>query len=237
MKVVSFSQVDTTKYGYAAHSCVYSILVEVQAANAQQEAANILQIITDLSWVNQFDVIDQQSYLACARPTINKIVESILSQVGNTIEKEFGEYLVSCSAQRALIGTFSHQPIPLAELIKEKISGNPGFDFHTISPQELIVFGEAKYASSHSAYKEAEYQIVDFLRTENQKHLKELKELRRFTGDVPALNVTESKFGVAAAFAIRAQNPSLIISNAIEFSDFKNLLANSEVYIIGVHIL
>lgn len=237
MKVVSYSQVDTLEYGYDPHSFVYSILLEVQAANAQTEAYEILKSLTDLSWVNKFDVIDRQSYLACAEPTINKIVESILKKVGNTVEKEFGEYLVSYSAQRALVDTLAHRPLPLAELIKEKVSGNPGFDFHTVSPQEFIVFGEAKYASSGSAYDEAQPQIVDFLKAENNKHLKELKELRRFAGDTPAQNVIENKFGVAAAFSIRAQKPKLILNNAIKRPEFKDLLVNKEVYVIGVHIV
>lgn len=239
MNIISCTPVNTTLYGYPQHGCVYAIIVEVAAVNAQQEAADILKMVTDTSWTNSFDAIDKASLLACAQPTIEKIVNSILHNVGNTIEKEFGEYLVSYSAKRALVSQLSHIDIPLSELFKEKISGNPGFDFHTKSHNSLIVFGEAKYKSTHSAYKDAEDQLIDFLKMEpeKQKHIKELKELRKFTGNQAAGKVLDGKFGVAAAFSTYSQNADMVIKHAIEYDSFQQLLNNEEVYIIGVHIV
>lgn len=235
MTIKSFTDIDTTIYGYPKHNHTYAIIAEVEAANAQQEASDLLSIIIDTSWVNGFDAIDKASLLACAEPTIKKIVNSILTKVGNNIEKEFGEYLISYSAQRVLVETLSHQAIPLPEFFKEKLSGNPGFDFHTISPNTLIVFGEAKYNSTKAPYDNAESQIVNFLNS--QKHTKELKELRRFTGDIAAQKVLEKHVGIAAAFSIHAQNADLVMKHSIQHQKFVELLDNEEVYVIGVHII
>lgn len=239
MVIKSVTQIDTTIYGYKKHGHTYAIVVEVNSNNAQNEANSILTIITNMSWTTQFDAIDQESLKACAKPTIQKIVDSVLNKVGNTIEKEFGEYLVSYSAQLALESKLYHVRIPLSELFKEKISGNPGFDFHTVSPNTLVVFGEAKYNSKKTPYDDAEGQINDFLKPtpEYNKHLKELKEIRRFVGDAAAQNVVNGKIGIAAAFSIHAKDASLAMKNAIKYPEFKNLLSNEEIYVIGVHII
>lgn len=239
MTIKSISKIDTTEYGYPKHDHVYAILVEVEAAKAQQEASSLLSIVTDTSWVNNFDAIDKASLLACAQPTIDKIINSILAKVGNKIEKEFGEYLISYSAQLTLVDTLSHKPIPLPEFYKEKISGNPGFDFHTVSSNDIIVFGEAKYNSAKTPYDDAESQVNDFLQMipPKQKHIKELKELRKFTGDIPATNVINNHFGVTAAFSIHAKKAELAMKNSIKYQEFKKLLDNDEIYVIGVHII
>lgn len=237
MKIIECKIVDTCSFGYKKHNHVYSILVEVEAANAKQEASDIIKIVIDTSWILKFDAIDQASLLACATPTINKIVDSILNKVGTKIEKEFGEYLVSYNAQRALVECLSHSAIPLPELFKEKVSGNPGFDFHTISPNTLIVFGEAKYNSNKSPFDNAEKQIIDFLDPRRQKHIKELKEVRRFSGDIAAKKVIDGSLGIAAAFSIYAKDAQKTMENAIKHTEFQNLLSNDEVYIIGINII
>ncbi|MBL0255080.1 MAG: hypothetical protein IPQ27_08970 [Chitinophagaceae bacterium] len=53
----------------------------------------------------------------------------IIGGITTSVNEDIGEFIVSYSAQLALEIEYSHQRIPLAELLKEKVLGNPGFDF------------------------------------------------------------------------------------------------------------
>ena len=99
--------------------------------------------ISNTSWINNLDAYERLTFNANMQKTIDKIVNEIIAKVGSNVNTDIGEYIVSFAAQHALHTEFTHKKIPLAELLKEKISGNPGFDFHTVSQSKYLVFGEA----------------------------------------------------------------------------------------------
>lgn len=88
--------------------------------------------ISDTSWINSLDEISKKAFKVNAEKTIDKIVNDIIGKITTGVNEDIGEFIVSYSAQNALELVYSHKRIPLAELLKEKVLGNPGFDFHTI---------------------------------------------------------------------------------------------------------
>ena len=99
----------------------------------------------------------------------------------------------------------------LQKLWKEKISGNPGFDFHTETPTEFIAFGEAKYRAASNAYNLALKQIKDFI--QEKKDLKELSDLKNFVGAKAISNISNLnlKAFIAAVFGGIGSIPGAMI--------------------------
>lgn len=80
------------------------------------------------------------------------------------LTKDAGEYVVSELAREAIVSELNYLDIPLAELLGKKISGNPGFDFHSQNnATNTVIFGEAKYVTAHSGYPRAIDQIKAFV--------------------------------------------------------------------------
>ena len=165
---------------------------------------------------------------------LKKLVNEIFNKVNNTVTEEFGEYLVSISAKDILITKLDHKNIPLAELWKEKISGNPGFDFHTESPSYLITFGEAKYSSSINPHTHALSQIVDFIN--EKKDEADLIHLRNFASCKAVENAMNQKKAFVAAFSLNGTQFERIFNTVLTSSRIEPLLEYPELYIIGVEI-
>ncbi|MDD3033094.1 MAG: hypothetical protein PHT25_00735 [Bacteroidales bacterium] len=161
MEIISIDNVNMADYGKTSTGEVYKIHVKI--TDIESRAKEIIQSISNSSWINNLGIIEQLSYSARAKKTIEKLVKEIFEKVDNVISEEFGEYLVSESAKDSLINHMRHTSIPLAEMWKEKKTGNPGFDFHTESPSNLISFGEAKYSSNSNPHTVAINQIVGFI--------------------------------------------------------------------------
>lgn len=157
------------------------------------------------------------------------------SYTPGTLKDDLGEYLVSMNAQEALVQGLAHTKIPIAELWKEQISGNPGFDFHTLSTSEIIVYGEAKYRSTQNGYYDAFNKMSDFIH--DNKMQRELRHLRVLASDNAAQNVLSNKLGFAAAFSVHTRNLGRTIENAIKYPSFNILLNYPEVYLITVEII
>lgn len=239
MQIVACQQVDLIQYGYDMHPCVWQLHVCIDHADFVTEGQALIAQIQDKIWLNKFDIIDQTSFLATIEPTIGELAQKITKEsVESTlddIKKDFAEYLVSINAQQALV-YIGHKTIPLAELWKERKKGNPGFDFHTISPNTLFVFGEAKYAANNTSNSRSIKQIADFII--NKKHTIELKALRYITkNEDAARKVLNEQIGIAAAFSVKQASVQNMINNAIYHPRFKELLNRPEIYIIAVEII
>ena len=161
MEVLECDLIANADFGYADDVVIYRARVKVSDVGSQ--AQEMIDTISDTSWLNSLSLVSKHTYAARAKGTIEKLVNGILQKVQDTVTEEFGEYLVSSSAQQAVKQKLGHKPFPLAELLKEKITGNPGFDFHTESHTGYITFGEAKYSGSSSPYANALTQILQFI--------------------------------------------------------------------------
>lgn len=232
MTIISHEQIPSN-YFPTKHSCNIFIS-HVKVTNIKQQAKDIIDMLSNQSWISNLDILEKASYEARALKTINKLITSILKKVTDTVSEEFGEFLISTTAQSSLIITSSHKTIPLAELFKEKITGNPGFDFHTEHPQEFIVFGEAKYSAKINPYTDALDQIVFFI--QEKKDIAELADLKHFVSKQSAINALSDQKAFVAAFSINSKHPYRILNNALNSIPQGILLKYPALYIIGIEI-
>lgn len=196
--------------------------------------SEIISTITDTSWINQLSPINQKSYNARSVNTIAKIVTLINDGIENNLIDSYGEYLISLTAQDLLELCYSHKKIPLAELFKEQLIHNPGFDYHTETHTQLILFGEAKFSLKNSPYKKALTQIKSFI--DDQKDERELADLQHFISPNSQVNFGFNAKAFSAAFSLNAKRPDTVLKNALKSYDFLQLYNYNEVYLIGVTI-
>ena len=232
MKIINAKLENMCDHDKSTSCNVYSIYVEIDDIGAK--ATEMITMIADTSWISKLDIVTQTSYEARSKITIDKLINGILKKVINTVNTEFGEFLISATAQDSLELTYSHNKVPLAELWKEKKTGNPGFDFHTESNADLIAFGEAKYSGITNPYTNALTQISRFIDLKKDKM--ELVDLKNFTSKESINNALVDKKAFVAAFSINSNNPQSIIENALKSENIDSLLNYDELYIIGIKI-
>ncbi|HHX8650387.1 TPA: hypothetical protein ACVO32_004271 [Vibrio diabolicus] len=209
---------------------VHAVLVKITCI--EEKAGEMIETIQNVCWLQDLNPVAFASYKARAEKTIKKLVENILTKVTDELTADFGEFMVSDSAQKALEEQFSHIKVPLAELLKEKLSGNPGFDFHTQTHTKLVAFGEAKFSGSINPYKEALTQISDFI--ELEKDSAELIDLSHFVSSEAIEKALQNDKAYVAAFSINSDNPQKIITNAFNSEYMKALMQHNEIYLVGV---
>lgn len=233
MELSEFKQINLTDYNKASECEVY--IVHVKINNIRQRVEDITKEIADESWIRELTPSIQVAYKARARKTIKKIVNDILLKVKDKVTKDFGEYLVSITAKDILRDHKNHNEIPLAELLGKKKSGNSGFDFHTLTHNDIISFGEAKYASSGTPYKNALSQICSFI--DEEKDLADILHLEKFVPEDCIHKLTNGEKAFVAAFSLNAKKTAKIFDNIIKKSkDFDELLQYKELYLIGVQV-
>lgn len=214
-------------------SCNICFIV-VKVSNVNERVKEIVNLISDNSWLKSLHPIENVTFAARSKRTIKKLVEDILLKSDGPISEDLGEYIISCTAQDILEADKNHKKVPLAELLKEKVTGNPGFDFHTETDTQVISFGEAKYNSRANSYGKALSQIAKFIELEKDKA--EFSILKHFVSEAAIQNALNGTTAYCAAFSLHSSNHELIISNIKKSDDLKQLLGNSELYIIGVEI-
>jgi hypothetical protein len=174
------------------------VLCHVNVLDISKLADELAKSIMDNSWIMGLDEGVTLAYKKTAEETatvlVNIFKNNILTEDGNRISGEFGEMMVSMGASRALETIFSHVSLPISELWKPKLKGNEGFDFHTICPEQLINFGEAKYSSSKNPYGGksgdsggAAGQADGFIKAE--KHLRDYVHLMHLAEGEPSENL------------------------------------------------
>ncbi len=208
--------------------------IHVKVIDIERRANQMITTISDESWISKLTARRQKTFRARAQRTIEKLVNDILAKVDNTITEEFGEFMISDTAQLSLELEHSHTKVPLAELLKEKVTGNPGFDFHTESQNNLIMFGEAKYSGESTPRARAINQIAEFI--ELEKDNAELIILENFVSDEAMDNADIERKGYVAAFSLNSDNPDLIFKNALNSDAIKNLLEFPELYLIAIQV-
>ena len=217
---------------------------QVQVSDIKKIANKLSSTVLDQSWVMGLDPGAMLAYQQTVAETAGILVEKINDQLaaGDNVCKEFGEIMVYMGASRALESIFSHISIPLSELWKSKASGNDGFDFHTVCPDKLINFGEAKFSSSPSSNpyggnsgesSGAGGQADGFIGQD--KHQRDWVHLLHLVEKSAVDNLTNQSFGVVLAFSLNTNNPLLIFKKAIEKAlTYQHLKKATHVYIVGV---
>lgn len=235
---MNYSEVDLSKeFDFSVYpNCeIHCVLIDINGkADLSNVVSGISKEIADTSWISKMPTFFQAVYNANAPKTIDKIVNEILNKVANGLNEKIGEYLVSVSAQNALEALFNHHRLPLAEILKEQLSNNPGFDFHTVSPKNNLIHGEAKYGSNETRWSEATNQISGFI--DEKKHEGEQGWLFPFLDEPVVANIDAGKRGFTAAFSMHARNKKLIFKHALESDASKKIAKYEEYYLIAVVI-
>lgn len=220
--------------------------IRISIDNLQETVAEIMQIIADVSWIEGLASISKESFMARARPTINILTEELNNYLGSCDEemiKTIGEAVVSVVARSAIESSLEYKALPIAELIKQKVRGNPGFDFHHEKDELMIVFGEAKYVSNSNAYNKSLSQIVKFIA--DKKHLKDIPDIDRFLSQSVLNNVNNcqndrDKFCYSAAFSTKGRgfNEQKLISHIKNNTNFRTLVSQNhkELVLVAVDI-
>lgn len=197
---------------------------------------NILTALMDLSWLKRFDPEPLAiSFQVRAEKTISDIKAKFDNCDDGKLTKDAGEYVVSELSREAIVSDLGYLDIPLAELIGKKVSGNPGFDFFSQNnATDTVIFGEAKFISSSSAYSRALQQIRSFLAEE--KDITDLGDLEHFCSPESLQRVICGKKGFAAAFSAKSTTSNRIIKSITSNSDFKDLLQYEEIILVAVNI-
>lgn len=232
MEVKFFVEGDISSHGKKGAGKVY--IAHVVITDVKAAAAEMIEIVKDTTWIDKLDAISEETFRARSARTITKLVDDIFAKVEDSVTVEFGEYLVSVSAQRALEGKRKHVVFPLAEILKEKVTGNPGFDFHTESEVKQLCFGEAKYSASINPYTKALKQICDFI--ELKKDSAELADISKFATEDAPKNFLINKKGYTAAFSVNSADVLPIMNNALKCIHIGSLLDFPEIFLIGVEI-
>ncbi|MDD2438473.1 MAG: hypothetical protein PHF41_13170 [Massilibacteroides sp.] len=225
-------KINMLDYGKKTDCLVFCVHVKIK--NIDQKVKDLIYAISDTSWVNKLQPADKAAYKTRADRTIKKIVDDIFKKISNPITDDCGEYLVSMTAADSLESQLNHKKIPLAELWKEKVIGNPGFDFHTESNSNLISFGEAKYSGSINPYTKAINQIKKFINI--KKDISELSDLKNFASKKAIDNTMVNKKAYVAAFSINGTSYKNIFDRILKKKNIDQLLVYPELYLIGVEI-
>lgn len=189
--------------------------------------------ICDTSWINKLDEISQITFRATSKKTIDKIVNDIIAKISSNVNTDIGEFIVSYAAQQALQIEHAHKLIPLAELLKEKVTGNPGFDYHSVSTKSYLVFGEAKFSLDDTPRAKALNQIVDFI---GDRDSSELLWLMPFLDAATKQNIIDNKKGYSAAFSHNNDNIINTLNNALDSESIKEIIKYNELYLIAVEL-
>ncbi len=231
IKLVYQCDINPKQYGYNCNCRV--VYAHIKVHDIKKRANTLIKDFSDTCWISKLDPATAFAYKERVEQTALDLIKNVLEKVDNTITEKFGEIIVSSSARDILGLHYNHQTFPLAELWKEKNLGNPGFDFHTQTPTNLIAFGEAKYSSTSNSYGKAIQQIDDFII--NGKDKKELSDLRNFASIFAQKNMHESGLRVfVAAFSLYPHDNERLLKQIMKNKHLSNLLKYPELYIIGV---
>ena len=197
---------------------------------------DILYNLMDRSWLSKFDQdYEKSAFSSRAQKTIDDIKKKFESCIDDNITKEAGEYVVSELARETLVTKLDYLNIPLAELLGKKRTGNAGFDFHSQNQgTNTIIFGEAKYSSSTTAYAASLSQIIEFI--EDNKDIEDLPDLKNFCTLEALQRAHKNKKGFSAAFSARSTKTKTIVNNIIKRSEFQDLLQYEEIILVAVNL-
>ena len=210
--------------------------IRIDPEDISATLSEIIKVIMDLSWLKHFDpdfLVD--SYRNRASKTISDIKRKFDQALDDGLTKDAGEYLVSELEREAIVSQLNYLNIPLAELLGKKVSGNPGFDFHSQNPvTDTIIFGEAKYISGRSAYSSAIEQIKHFV--DDKKDIDDIADLEHFCTVKALSRAANGLKGFAAAFSAKNTASEKLIQSITQKAEFKELLVYDEIIIVAVNL-
>lgn len=215
------------------HGQPHIFICRVRVSDVEKMAGHLASDVLDTSWIMGLDPRSRRAYRQTVAETAHRLALLFRQTAGEgEVGGKFGELMVSMGASKALEVVFSHTALPISELWKAQVSGNEGFDFHTICPDNVIHFGEAKYSSNDSPYTDAAEQANRFLQEE--KHFRDTPHLNILASDgMDALD--NNTWGVVIAFSLNAQRPLTVLRHAVERAQqLAHINSSHAIIVVGV---
>lgn len=228
MKVLECKKIDVENY----NSITY---IRIDPENLSVTIRDIITSLSNLSWIAKFDKsYIRNSFFKRAEDTAEYLTDKILKDDGDKITEDSGEYVVSELAREALVIELKYLDVPLAELFKEQVSGNPGFDFYSANKEKVIIFGEAKYSSGRNAYGIGMEQVDRFIR--EGQDVSDLNDIDKFFEEESLKLADKGDKAYAIAFAAKGTASDMIIKGIIRNKHYKDIAINKEVIFLAVNV-
>lgn len=240
MGVVYFSIIPTfepSRYCKCWIVCFYYSItyIRIDPENLSVTIRDIITSLSNLSWIAKFDKsYIRNSFFKRAEDTAEYLADKILKDDGDKITEDSGEYVVSELAREALVIELKYLDVPLAELFKEQVSGNPGFDFYSANKEKVIIFGEAKYSSGRNAYGIGMEQVDRFIR--EGQDVSDLNDIDKFFEEESLKLADNGDKAYAIAFAAKGTASDMIIKGIIRNKHYKDIAINKEVIFLAVNV-
>lgn len=211
------------------------LFIRIEPEDISVTIRSIIDSFSDMSWIAKFDEpYMRKSFLKRAEDSAKYLADKIQQEDNADITKNSGEYVVSELARRTLVNQLKYLDIPLGELFKEQVSGNPGFDFYSANKEDIIIFGEAKYNSKQNAYGIGMEQVDRFIQTEQD--LSDLNDIDKFFKNESLERATLGEKAYAIAFASKKTSSEKIIDGIISNTHYDNIAVHKEVIFIAVNV-
>lgn len=106
------------------------IFIRIEPSDLKTTINDIICALNNLSWIETFDKeYIKKSFKIRASKTAKHLSNKLNNFAQDKVTTDIGETVVSELSRLAIVNELEYRDIPLAELIKQKISGNHGFDF------------------------------------------------------------------------------------------------------------
>ena len=220
--------------------------IRIKIIKTERIIEGIIKTIADTSWVCSInEQIIEDSFMERAYPTINRLNSQLKRAVDNNKVNAVGETIVSVTARFIIEKCLKYRALPLAEIIKQKEIGNPGFDFHHEKDSLFLVFGESKYVAGSNAYNSSIGQILGFI--EDKKHIKDIADLTYFISYDVMQNLNSKDkapadkfcFSAASSTSSSNYNTDKMIKNIKNNRKFQQLVGQNykELILVAVDLL
>lgn len=211
------------------------IFIRIEPSDLKTTINDIISSLNNLSWIETFDKeYIKKSFKIRASKTAEHLSNKLNNFAQDKVTTDIGETVVSELSRLAIVNELKYRDIPLAELFKQKISGNHGFDFFSETLSQFIVFGEAKYVSNSNGYGRALEQIERFIMEE--RDTSDLNDIDRFVSDSSLDNHTKNDKAFACAFSATSIKSETLIDNILNNDNFNKIKHHREIILIAVNI-
>ena len=214
---------------------IHFFRIKINQEDVSITLREVLDCLNELSWISKFDKeYIRDSFNKRATDTINYITDNIFNGTETEVTTDSGEYVVSVLSKKVIVDKLDYLDVPLAELIKEKKVGNPGFDFYSENNNSILLFGEAKYVAKTNAYNKALEQIEDF--SVSGKDINDIASIERFFSEETLKNANNGDKGYIAAFSSTEIETEDLVKHIQNNEHYKKLSSHKELICVAVTI-
>ncbi len=214
---------------------IHFFRIKINQENVSITLREVLNCLSELSWISKFDKpYMQNSFNKRATDTIDYITTNIINGTESEVTTDSGEYVVSVLSKKTIVDKLDYLDVPLAELIKEKVVGNPGFDFYSENKNNILLFGEAKYVAKANAFNKALEQIEKF--SISGKDLNDIASIVHFFSEEALENANNGDKGYIAAFSSTEIETEKLVKHIQDNEHYKNLSSHKELICVAVTI-